>query len=75
MLERAYCDCHVNIWNDEHVLPLYHQQLSRVRQGEMAPRADADTLAAEMAHVDKAIIFALRYGDAIGIERDRKSVV
>ena len=68
MLERAYCDCHVNIWNDEHVLPLYHQQLSRVRQGEMAPKADADTLAAEMAHVERAIVFALRYGDAIGIE-------
>ena len=68
MDERAYCDCHVNIWNDEHVLPLYHQQLSRVRQGAMAPKADADTLAAEMAHVDKAIVFALRYGDAIGIE-------
>ena len=65
---RAYCDCHVNIWNDEHVLPLYHQQLSRVRAGEMAPRADADTLMREMEHVDKAIVFALRYGDSIGIE-------
>ena len=68
MDERAYCDCHVNIWNDEHVLPPYHQQLSRVRQGAMAPKADADTLAAEMAHVERAIVFALRYGDAIGIE-------
>jgi uncharacterized protein len=65
---RAYCDCHVNIWNDADVLPLYHQQLSRVRSGEMAPKADADTLAAEMAHVDKAIVFALGYGDSIGIE-------
>lgn len=66
----AYCDCHVNIWNDEHVLPLYTQQLSRVRQGDMAPKADADTLAREMANVEKAIVFALRYGDAIGIESD-----
>jgi predicted TIM-barrel fold metal-dependent hydrolase len=70
MTARAYCDCHVNIWNAEHVLPLYHTQLGRVRQGEMAPLADADTIHAEMAHVDKAIVFALRYGDSIGIESD-----
>lgn len=70
MTARAFCDCHVNIWNEEHVLPHYHQQLSRVRKGEMAPKADADTLYAEMAHVDKAIVFTLRYGDAIGIEGD-----
>jgi len=70
MTARAYCDCHVNIWNDNHMLPLYHQQLSRVRQGEMAPKADADTLYAEMANVEKAIVFTLRYGDAIGIEGD-----
>jgi uncharacterized protein len=70
MPPRAYCDCHVNIWNDEHVLPLYHQQLARVRKGEMAPKADADTLYREMADVDKAIVFALRYGDSIGVESD-----
>ena len=68
MTVRAYCDCHVNIWNDEHVLPLYEQQLSRVRQGEMAPKADADTIYSEMAGVEKAIVFSLRYGDSIGIE-------
>jgi len=66
----AYCDCHVNIWNDEHVLPLYGQQLARVRPGEMAPRGDAETIFAEMAEVEKAIIFALRYGDSVGIESD-----
>ena len=65
---RARCDCHVNIWNEADVLPLYHQQLSRVRIGEMAPKADADTLNAEMAHVDRAIVFALGYGDSIGIQ-------
>jgi predicted TIM-barrel fold metal-dependent hydrolase len=70
MTARAYCDCHVNIWNDEHVLPLYGTQLSRVRQGEMAPEADADTLFAAMSEVEKAIVFALRYGDSIGIESD-----
>lgn len=68
MTSRAYCDCHVNIWNDEHVLPLYEQQLSRVRAGAMAPKADADTIHAEMATVDKAIVFSLRYGDSVGIE-------
>jgi uncharacterized protein len=68
MSARAYCDCHVNIWNDEHVLPLYQQQLSRIRPGGMAPKADADTLHAEMAAVEKAIVFALRYGDSVGIE-------
>ena len=67
---RAKCDCHVNIWNDEHVLPLYGQQLSRVRQGEMAPKADAVTIYAEMAEVERAIIFTLRYGDSAGIEGD-----
>lgn len=68
MTARAFCDCHVNIWNEEHVLPLYTQQLSRVRKGAMAPEADADTLHREMAGVDKAIVFALRYGDSIGVE-------
>jgi predicted TIM-barrel fold metal-dependent hydrolase len=70
MSARAYCDCHVNIWNDEHVLPLYQQQLRRVRKGDMAPRADADTIFAEMADVEKAIVFAVRYGDSVGIESD-----
>lgn len=68
MPRRARCDCHVNIWNDEHVLPLYTQQLSRVRAGDMAPKADADTLYREMTNVDRAIIFTLRYGDSAGIE-------
>jgi predicted TIM-barrel fold metal-dependent hydrolase len=70
MNTRAFCDCHVNIWNDEHVLPLYGTQLSRVRQGDMAPKANADTIFAEMEEVQKAIVFALRYGDSIGIESD-----
>jgi predicted TIM-barrel fold metal-dependent hydrolase len=65
---RAYCDCHVNIWNDSDVLPLWGQLQGRVRSGELAPKADADTLYAEMAHVEKAIVFTLRYGDAMGVE-------
>ena len=67
-MQRAVCDCHVNIWNEGDVLPLYGQQLSRVRAGDMAPRADADTLMAEMAGVGRAIVFALGYGDSIGIQ-------
>ncbi len=67
-MNRAFCDCHVNIWNDADVLPLYNQQLSRVRQGDMAPKADADTLNLELANVDRAIVFALGYGDSIGIQ-------
>jgi len=68
MTARAFCDCHVNIWNDEDVLPLYETQIARVRPGAMAPKADADTLHAEMAHVEKAIVFALNYADSSGIE-------
>ena len=70
MTARAYCDCHVNIWNDEHVLPLYQTLQARVRQGDIAPKADADTLYRAMQDVEKAIVFSLRYGDAIGIEGD-----
>lgn len=70
---RARCDCHVNIWNESDVLPLYHQQLGRVRPGEMAPKADADTLFTEMAHVDRAIVFSLGYGDSIGIQSSDES--
>ena len=66
----AYCDCHVNIWNDKHVLPLYQTLHARVRQGDIAPKADADTLYDAMRDVEKAIVFTLRYGDAIGIEGD-----
>ncbi len=68
MTARARCDCHVNIWNDEDVLPLYHQQQARIRKGEVAPKSDAETLFAEMADVEKAIVFAIGYGDSVGIQ-------
>jgi predicted TIM-barrel fold metal-dependent hydrolase len=61
-------DCHVNIWNDENVLPLFYEQLSRVRPGEIQIKSDADTLALVMSGVDKAIIFSLRYADSLGID-------
>jgi len=64
-------DCHVNIWNDEHLRPIYEQQIGRVRPGG-APglKADADTLYRAMTMADKAIVFPLRYGDSAGIESD-----
>jgi predicted TIM-barrel fold metal-dependent hydrolase len=70
MTNIAYCDCHVNIWNAEHVLPLYQTQLSRVREGTIVPMADADAIYKAMSHVEKAIVFTLCYGDSIGIEGD-----
>ncbi|MCB1499251.1 MAG: amidohydrolase [Bauldia sp.] len=65
---RAYCDCHVNIYEEEHLLPVYYTHLARVRPGGMGPRADADTLYREMEQVEKAIVFAIRYADSAGIE-------
>jgi predicted TIM-barrel fold metal-dependent hydrolase len=63
-------DCHVNIWNDEHLLSTFHEQMARIRPGGMTLEADAATLAAEMRSVDRAIVFALRYGDSAGVESD-----
>ena len=70
MTARAYCDCHVNIYNEEHILPLYWTLHGRVRKGELAHQSDADSLYKAMAEVEKAIIFTLRYADAIGVEGD-----
>ncbi len=63
-------DCHVNIWDESHYLPLYYEQLARVRQGELQQQADADTLIKAMEHVAKAIIFSPRYRDSAGVEGD-----
>ncbi len=63
-------DCHVNIWNDEHVLPEYHAQLGRVRETTIPAKADADTIIKMIAPVDKAIIFTLGYADSLGIAGD-----
>lgn len=61
-------DCHVNIWNDEDVLPHYGSQLGRVREKLIGAKADGDTLYRELAGADRAIVFALSYGDTVGIE-------
>lgn len=60
-------DCHVNIWNEEHVSDAYEAQQARIRERNIPKRADADTLAQQMAAVDKAIIFTLSYGDTVGV--------
>ncbi len=63
-------DCHVNIWEDRHLTPLFAEQMARIRPGGMGLKADADTLYQAMTKVDKAIVFTLRYGDSAGIEGD-----
>ncbi len=60
-------DCHVNIWNDADVLPHYFTQLGRVREKAIPARADAETIMAALAKVDRAIVFALGYAETIGI--------
>lgn len=67
-------DCHVNIWNDDELTPLFEQQISRVRMdGAPGLKADAETLYAEMADVDRAIVFPLGYGDSAGIESSNET--
>lgn len=63
-------DCHVNIWEPQHVRPLFAAGTKTARPGEVGIAADADTLHAAMKDVDKAIIFSLRYGDSAGIDGD-----
>ncbi len=63
-------DCHVNIWEDRHLTPLFEQQMARIRPGGMGLKADADTIYEAMHKVDRAIVFTLRYGSAIGVEGD-----
>jgi predicted TIM-barrel fold metal-dependent hydrolase len=63
-------DCHVNIWEERHLTPLFAEQMARIRPGGMGLKADADTLCAAMQGVDRAIVFALRYGDSAGVESD-----
>jgi len=66
-------DCHVNIWNEEDIRPNFHAQLARIRERRIEFKADADTLNQVMGAVDRAIIFALSYGDTVGVESDDKT--
>ena len=63
-------DCHVNVFDDNQVLPLFRDLSAITRPGGIGFKSDADTLARELAKVDKAIIFSLRYKDSIGIDGD-----
>ncbi|MDP6343906.1 MAG: amidohydrolase family protein, partial [Alphaproteobacteria bacterium] len=68
-------DCHVNLWRPEHFTPLYAEQMKRVRpDGGYGLIADADTIHAEMAGVDRAILFSPRYGDSAGVDGDDGAV-
>ena len=61
-------DCHVNLWEPEHLRPLFAAGTAYSRPGAVSPKADPDTVYAAMAKVDKAIVFSLRYGDSAGID-------
>ena len=61
-------DCHVNIFEDHHRDEGYDDRRKNMRPGASGNKADADTLYAAMEKVDKAIIFTVRYGDAVGVE-------
>jgi predicted TIM-barrel fold metal-dependent hydrolase len=63
-------DCHVNVYEEQHILPYYHEVMPIVRPGAVAPKADPETLFEAMRAVDKAIVFSLRYGDSAGIAGD-----
>ena len=63
-------DCHVNLWEPQHLRPLFTAGTAYSRPGSVSPIADPDTVHAAMAGVDKAIVFSLRYGDSAGIDGD-----
>jgi predicted TIM-barrel fold metal-dependent hydrolase len=63
-------DCHVNIYDDSQILPLFRQIAGIARPGGFRLEANADTVYAAMQAVDKAIVFSLRYRDCIGIDGD-----
>ncbi len=63
-------DCHVNLWEPQHVRPLFTAGTAFSRPGSVSPVADPDTVYAAMARVDKAIVFSLRYADSAGIDGD-----
>jgi uncharacterized protein len=64
------CDCHVNVYEDSQMLPLYAEQSRIARPGGFTLKSDPATVIAAMQGVDKAIVFSLRYKDSIGIDGD-----
>ncbi len=63
-------DCHVNVYDDRHVLPLLKNETKFFRPGAPPLLADPDTVYRAMDGVDKAIVFSLRYADSSGIDGD-----
>jgi predicted TIM-barrel fold metal-dependent hydrolase len=63
-------DCHVNVYEDSQILPLYRELATIARAGGFPLRADPDTVNEAMRDVDRAIVFSLRYKDSIGIDGD-----
>lgn len=63
-------DCHVNVYEDEQILPLFTASTPKARPGEFTLKANPDVVHEAMRDVDKAIVFSLRYKDSIGIDGD-----
>ncbi len=63
-------DCHVNVYEDRHVLPLLKTETKFFRPGAPPLKADPETVFNGMSGVDKAIVFSLRYHDSSGIDGD-----
>ena len=63
-------DCHVNIFEERHIIPGIGAERVKMRADAFDWKADADSIHEAMTEVDKAIIFTLRYGDSVGVEGD-----
>ena len=61
-------DCHVNVYDDDMILPLFGAGASNAVPGGFKFKSDADTVYEAMKEVDKAIVFSLRYKDSAGID-------
>jgi uncharacterized protein len=61
-------DCHVNVYDDDMILPLFGAGAANAVPGGFKLKSDADTVHAAMAEVDRAIVFSLRYKDSAGID-------
>jgi len=61
-------DCHVNIWEEEHLNDEYIKQLKTSRKKELPIRCDSDFLYQKLNRADKIIIFGLKYKESLGIE-------
>jgi hypothetical protein len=51
-------DCHVNIWEDKHLLPAFAEQTASARPGSVGLRADAETLYRAMSAVERHHLLA-----------------